>query len=232
MNDAPKKKRRNDNALQHGLYVDPRQFLLPWDSRKDFERLHADLIAELSPHGRAEEEAVLDLAMLHYQKHTIWRMRQSAVLRDPFTQDIQETKAKSWGKIRTRLRAAAKAMRTLQGMAEAGIAELQSQMQRMERKLEKASDREEVKILEERIAANRRLYAEQAVSLVQTLNAGPNAEQAFDKAYVPECMENLVRLEAAIDARIAKVLGRLVALKEFKRTPAGGAGAPPMLAPA
>jgi hypothetical protein len=221
MNNIPKKKRRNGNALQHGLYA--KDILLPWDSQEDFERLVADLNAELSPHGRAEEEAVLDLAVLHHQKHTLWRMRLTAVLRDPYTNDILETKAKSWRGIRKRLRAAAKDMRTLQGMTEAGISELQSQIQRMERKLEKASDREEVKILEDKIAASRRLFAEQGVSLVQTLNAGPNAEQAFDKAYVPECMENLIRLEAAVDARIAKVLGRLVALKEFKRTPAGGA---------
>ena len=52
---------------------------------------------------------------------------------------------------------------------------------------------------------------------------GPNAEKAFDNVYSPESMEKIVRLEAAIDARIAKVMGRLVALKEFKRTPAGGA---------
>jgi hypothetical protein len=35
-----------------------------------------------------------------------------------------------------------------------------------------------------------------------------------------------IRLEAALDTRIAKVLARLVGLKEFKRTPAGGE--PPM----
>jgi hypothetical protein len=51
----------------------------------------------------------------------------------------------------------------------------------------------------------------------------PNAKQAFDNVYSPENLEKIVRLEAAVDARVYKVLGRLVALKEFKRTPAGGA---------
>jgi hypothetical protein len=41
--------------------------------------------------------------------------------------------------------------------------------------------------------------------------------------YAPESMEKLVRLDAALDARIAKVLARLVGLKEFKRTPAAAA---------
>jgi hypothetical protein len=41
--------------------------------------------------------------------------------------------------------------------------------------------------------------------------------------YAPESVEKILRIEAAIDARISKVLARLVGLKEFKRTPAGGA---------
>ncbi len=217
VNETSKKKRRNVNALQHGLYA--KDILLPWDSHEDFERLFADLKAELSPHGRAEEEAVLDLAVLHHQKHTVWRMRQSVVLRDPFTRAIQQTGAKSWRGIRKRLRAEAKETRNLQGMAEAGMADLQAQCQRMERQIEKASDADEIALLEKKIAANRRFLAGQ----IETIYVGTSARNSFDKAYVPESMENLVRLEAAIDARIAKVLGRLVALKEFKRTPAGGA---------
>ena len=68
-----------------------------------------------------------------------------------------------------------------------------------------------------------RIISEHAVPLVQTLMQGPNAEQAFDKAYAPESMEKIVRVEAALDARIGKVLARLVGLKEFKRTPAAAA---------
>ena len=216
-----KKRRRTNNALQHGLYS--KDILLPWDSRKNFERLFEDLKAELCPRGRAEEEAVLDLAVLHWDKQTVWRMRQSAVLNDPFTHDIMQTECKSWRGIRKGLRAAAKGARSLQGMAEADFSKLQSQVQRLERELEKTSDREEIKVLEDKITTCRRLIVEHVIPLLQTLKAGPNAEQAFEKAYAPESMEKLVRLEAALDARIAKVMGRLVALKEFKRTPAGGA---------
>ena len=52
----------------------------------------------------------------------------------------------------------------------------------------------------------------------------PNAEKAFDNAHAPESIEKLIRLEATLDARIAKILARLVGIKEFKRTPAGGGG--------
>ena len=94
MNDTTIKRSCSRNALVHGLYA--KDVLLPWDSKEDFEKLHEDLKAEFSPHGRAEEEAVLDLATLHWQKHTLWRMRQVAVLKDPFTGDILETERKSW----------------------------------------------------------------------------------------------------------------------------------------
>jgi hypothetical protein len=57
--------------------------------------------------------------------------------------------------------------------------------------------------------------------LLEQVRQMPDAEGAFDKNYLPEVLEKVVRLEALIDARISKILARLVALKEFKRTPAG-----------
>ena len=64
-----------------------------------------------------------------------------------------------------------------------------------------------------------------ALPLLERLRQGPSAEQAFENAYAIEDLEKIIRLEAAIDARI-KVLARLVGLKEFKRTPAGGGSLP------
>lgn len=218
MADMTMKKSPRHNALVHGLYA--KDVLLPWDSEDDFVKLHDDLKAEFSPSGRAEEEAVLDLAFLHWNKQTLWRMRQAAVLKDPFTFDILQTERKSWAGIRKRLRAAAKDARTFQGMAEANFSKFQSQVSRLQRKIEKSSDTEEIKMLEGKMAACLHLISEYAAPLVPTLMQGPNAEQAFDKAYAPESMEKIVRLEAAIDARIGKVLARLVGLKEFKRTQA------------
>jgi hypothetical protein len=221
MNDKTTKPRRSRNALVHGLYA--RDVLLPWDSRKDFEKLHQDLQAEFSPRGRAEEEAVFDLAFLHWQKRTLLRMRQAAVLKDPFTQDIVETDRKSWSEIRKRLRSAANDQRTLLGTVEAENAKMVSQVRRLQKEMEAASDPQEVKRIEEKLNALHRTIGEHVLPLLQALRQGPNAEQAFDAAYATESMEKIVRLEAALDARIAKVLARLVGLKEFKRTPAAGA---------
>jgi len=220
MSDVTKKRPRNRNALVHGLYA--KDVLLPWDSKEDFEKLHEDLKAEFSPRGRAEEEAVLDLAFLYWRKQTLWRMAQSAVLKDPFTFDILQTERKSWSGIRKRLRAAANDARSLQGMAEANVAKFQSQVERWQRQIEKSTDKEEIKVFEGKISTCLRLMSEHAAPLALTLMQGPNAEKAFDNAYSPESVEKIVRIEALIDVRISKVLARIVALKEYKRTPAGG----------
>ncbi len=219
MNEMGKKnKSRSRNALVHGLYA--KDVLLPWDSKDDFERLHADLRAEFRPHGRAEEETVLDLAFLLWRKQALWRMWQTAVLKDPFTLDILETKRKSWSGIRKRLRSAARRERTLLGAADAAQVKMFSQIERLRKEIDAASDQQEIKLIEQKIDALMRAIGEHLLPLVQALQQGPNAEQAFDSAYGVASVEKIVRLEAAFDARIAKALARLVGLKEFKRTPA------------
>jgi hypothetical protein len=221
MND--KNKSGSRNALVHGLYA--KDVLLPWDDRDEFEKLHADLKAEFSPRGRAEEEAVLDLAVLHWRKQTVWRLWQTAVLKDPFTIDILQTNGDSWSKIRKGLRAAAEDQRTLLGTVEAQSTKMVSQVRRLQKEMDAASDSQEVKRIEQKLDALHRTIGEHVLPLLQALKQGPNAEQAFDKAYAAESIEKIVRVEAALDARIGKVLARLVGLKEFKRTPAAGAPA-------
>jgi hypothetical protein len=224
MSDTTAKRPRSRNALVHGLYA--RDVLLPWDSKEDFEKLHEDLKAEFSPHGRAEEEAVLDLAFLHWHKQTLWRMWPIAVIKDQFTPDIVETERKSWSGIRKSLRAAANDQRTLVGALESGTAaQLLAQITRLQKQMYATSDTEEVKRVEEKMFALLRALNDYVFPLLERLRQGPNAEQAFDKAYSVDSLEKVIRLEAALDARIGKVLARLVGLKEFKRTPAAGAAA-------
>ena len=219
----------NQNALLHGLYA--KDVLLPWDSKEDFLRLHKDLKAEFFPDGRAEEEAVLDLAFLHWQKRTIWRLRQSAVLRDPFTEDITQTEGKSWFEIRKRLRAAAYSEGTVRGAIDNSMTSVLAEAQSANEKIMTTSDVEEIKVLQARSSAFVTIASEKLMALVKSMDQRPDAVQALDRAYVPESLEKVMRLEAALDARISKVLARLVGLKEFKRTPAGGAGRRALEAP-
>ena len=187
------KKSPSNNALVHGLYA--KDLLLPWDSKEDFERLHNDLNTEFSPRGRAEEEAVLDLALLHWQKRTMWRIRPTAALTDPFTYDIVQTGRKSWSGIRKRLRSAARDHRTLQGMADANHAEMLAQVGRLQKKLEAASSEQETKLIEGKIDAIHRTVGAHVLPLAQALAQVPNAEKAFDKANGPENLERVMHLE-------------------------------------
>jgi hypothetical protein len=211
-------KKSNRNALTHGLYA--RDVLLPWDSKDHFEKLLEDLKAEFDPHGRAEEETVLDLALTFWKKRNLWRMHQTAVFKDPFTSEIVETNARSWSKIRRELRAAAMAEGRVQAEADGMLSVMLHHVRRLHRKLAKCSGPEEATALEKEIAEGLRLVNERALPLVQKLRQGPNAEKAFDRAYAPESVEQNFRLDAMLDARIGKLLARLVGLKEYKRTPA------------
>ena len=111
----------------------------------------------------------------------------------------------------------------LLGALEAEHVEMLSQLRRLQKKLEGAADNQEVKLNEDKISALIGIIKEHVAPLAQSLTEVPNAEQTFDAAYAAKKLEELLRLENMIDARIGKVLARLVALKEFKRTPAGGA---------
>ena len=67
------KKDRSKNALKHGAFS--RELILPGESRKDYERLLAELEAEYSPSGPTETYLVNRLASL------LWRERRLQVYR-------------------------------------------------------------------------------------------------------------------------------------------------------
>jgi hypothetical protein len=205
--------------IVHGIYA--KDLLLPWDSREEFTDLHHRLQNELFPSGASEEECVLDLAQLHWQKRTLWRLRTATVLRDRFTDEIVATEKKSWAGIRQGLRANAREEHTLLQTTEAAAAEAVAKMTRLAIKLAKESNPEEAEKLAPVLSAGLELISKTILPLLEEVRQLPDAEGAFDKNYLPEALEKLVRLETLLDARITKVLARLVALKEFKRTPAG-----------
>ena len=217
--DEPEKNVIRTNALLHGLYA--KDVLLPWDSREDFLALHRELIDEFFPTGRAEQEAVLDLTFLHWQKRTLWRLWQSTVLRDKFTQDIIQTRANSWSEIRKRLRADARDERSLLGTIEDTVTKSLSEVQRLGIKMAKNAGPQEIKDLAPRMDACLKVLTDSLLPLLNSERQAPDAEEAFDKTHAPERLEKIMRLDASLNARIAKVLSRLVGLKEFKRTPAG-----------
>lgn len=213
------KPKKPPSKIAHGLYA--KDLLLPWDDRKEFDALHNDLKKEFFPSGASEEECVLDLSQLFWQKRTLWRLRTATVSRDRFTDEIVATEKKSWAGIRQALREKAREEHTIQQRMEAVVAEGMSEMARAARKLAKDPGAEDVEKLGPLLNIGIELVRTSLMPLLEEVRQLPDAEGAFDKNYLPEALEKIVRLETSIDARISKVMARIVALKEFKRTPAG-----------
>ena len=57
---------RQHNALKHGAFA-TEMFIFEED-RQEFEKLHSELVEELKPSGRMEEDIVLEIAKLRWRK--------------------------------------------------------------------------------------------------------------------------------------------------------------------
>jgi hypothetical protein len=109
-------KPRKKNALAHGIYG--KDILLPWESRKDFKKLLADLQDEFRPEGRMENEIVFDLAHFRWQKYRVHQMYIAAAYDDPFVSGLIEARQKSWAGMRNHLRSKSINERTIRRIRE------------------------------------------------------------------------------------------------------------------
>ena len=262
---------RKKNALAHGVYAE--DIILPWESHEEFVTLFKDLAEEFRPDGRMEEEVVLDLAHLRWQKRGVRNMWHAAANRNVFVSALVEFGKQSLEEIRGHLRTNANSIRHTIELLHARIVELAEETNKLSGDLIKNS-REERDIngkqsREQKEAAKaamnekaatliRNLLAkneaeskgtpieatealvdrpqelenkptraeiieafartmESLTSLTKIIDILPGAEMTLGRAYSPEYLEPVIRIEALIDARIDKLLGRLVSLKEYKQ---------------
>ena len=206
-------KPRKKNALAHGIYG--KDILLPWESRKDFEKLLADLRDEFRPEGRMENEIVFDLAHFRWQKYRIHQMYIAAAYSDPFVSDLVDARQKSWAGMRSHLR-----MKSINGRT---ISEIENELfleQAKESAKILAKAMREGKLVNSEIVQGKALLdvgKNFTAPLIEALEAHRSDEDSLRRTYSPEYLEPIIRLEAQIDARIDKALARLVSLQEYKR---------------
>lgn len=203
----------------HGLYAT--DFLLPWDDREEFQKLHEALKVEFFPNGASEEECVFDLALAHWQKRTLARLRVATILRDPFTQEIKATGKKSWVGIQRGLRKTARQEHLAKKHLEDTFVSAFKNLSQLAKKIRNDTSVENVGELQPILQEGLELISGTVLPLLQEVRKIPDSETALEKNFLPDDMEKVVRLEGLIDSRIAKILARLVGLKEFKRTSAG-----------
>jgi hypothetical protein len=206
-------KPRKKNALAHGIYS--KDILLPWESRKEFNKLLADLRDEFRPEGRMENEIVFDLAHSRWQKYRVHQMYIAAAYDDPFVSGLVEARQKSWAGMRNHLRWKSINERTISEMINELFLE---QVEESAKTLVKAV--REGKLVNSEIAQGKAFLDVSknfTAPLIEALEAQPSVGDSLRRTYSPEDLEPIIRLEAMIDARIDKALARLVSLKEYKR---------------
>ena len=211
---------RKKNALIHGIYG--KDILLPWESREEFEKLFAELRDELQPRGRMENEIVFDVAHLRWQKYRVHQMCIAAAHADPFVSDLVKAGQKSWAGIRNHLKSTANNKRMMSDLLNNLFLEQTTEAAKTILELietgklaDSATKTSEARKREAN--AFRNVMKDFTIPLIEAFKDRPNAENSLRQTYSPEYLEPIIRLEAMIDARIDKALGRLVNLKEYKR---------------
>jgi hypothetical protein len=228
--------RTGPNALVHGLYAS--DIVMPWESKEDFEQLWRELKQEWLPFGRQEFETVLSLAHMNWLKHRLMRTTQIAFRRDPFLSELQKQGVKTWAEVSNFIEQKATEEDTLQTEVMATVKELKNAVQQAS-KLMNASDPQTLDIYRAIESVrdsfskhNGPLYQKAFDKLYRKKPNAPdpnepgvtfsdvydeNPATLIEQAYHPDYLAKLVRLEASIDARIDKILQRLIAMKEYKR---------------
>jgi hypothetical protein len=215
----PKTAKSNQILRMRGLSV--RDVVLPWDSKEEFERLHRELTAEFSPHGRMEEDIVLDMAILRWRKYQLAKWKRTAALKDPYFIELMESGKKSWSGIRKYLRGQEEDCKTVRGELMNVLSKLTDAATELARASKKGVEKEKLEHTEQEITGIMKALTEHVIPLLQAIDGVPSAEKTFEQAYLPESFERVLKCEAAIDSRIDKLLGRLVSLKEYKRVYGG-----------
>ena len=66
------------NAIKHG--VSSKLDVLPWEGADDLENLKQGFVDDLNPQGATEMQLVLDLAVLSFKKHRIYKAENAVIL--------------------------------------------------------------------------------------------------------------------------------------------------------
>jgi hypothetical protein len=207
------------NALKHAVYC--KDVVLDWEDKSEFEALHHGFREFVEPEGALMDEAVFELASLHWKKRRLNIGSKLAFHRQSGSEKLTEASKGGWEGVAEHLskgaahtdqltddvRAMAKdhttATRTLSDLVVKHVTELEKEQIDIERLITLAK---QVKIV----------GAEVVVPMMHAIESDhfrPNVEQA----YRPDILEKELKLHAEISRQIEKVVKRLVMLQEYKR---------------
>jgi hypothetical protein len=217
----------NKNALCHGVYSN--EITLPWESPADFENLLASFRDEWKPNGCSEEQAVLELTHCTWIGWRAAKMAQLCFHRDPFGVGLLKSGKTSWQDILQHEQEVPKATESTLSQIDEMLRNFNAMLDIVRRWPYQTDTSDGKKMQSELSQLGHKVsgtieVVKEVVPTIRNLAALTVRQRTmFDKAYQPEVIEQQVKVMAAIDARIDKVLRRLTALKEYKRIAASQA---------
>jgi hypothetical protein len=228
------KKIGNKNALCHGVFSN--EVVLPWESAADFEQLHAAFKDEWKPSGCSEETAVLDLTSATWIKWRAIKMAQLRYFQDPFGVDLLKSGKTSWQDILQHEQGVPERTQTALGHMDEVMCAW-NDMLKIVRERPYWTDTDDGKKIQsqlsqlgQEVSSLIELTKTDIVPYIRALAERTKRDMTmFVHAYDSDVIEKQVRVMAAIDARIDKVLHRLTSLKEYKRISASQTHRSPLL---
>ena len=217
------------NALKHAVYST--DIVLSWESKSEFEALLQALREDYNPQGASEEEAVFDLASLHWKKRRLNIGSKLAFHRQSGSEKLTEASKGGWEGVAEHLSKSAahsdqltdgvRAMAKDQATATRQLCDLvvKHVTEAVFPSAPNAGPKKEQTDIEPLITLVKELKivgAEMVVPMMQAIESDhfrPNVEQA----YRPDILEKELKLHAEISRQIEKVVKRLVMLQEYKK---------------
>jgi len=215
------------NALSHGAYSS--DVILPWENADDFNELHQELREELFASGRSEEEAVAELACLHWKKRRLNVAFQLAARRDAhFSKLVDAGQREGWkGIIDYIANASDDSNASIRELMKLYLEAAKRTYAFMSKETEKlmAADTANQKGEQttDKLEALIRMLKELQVSgapigcLLRMIENGQLDQERWHSPYRAEVLEKELKIAGEIDKRIEKVMRRLVATKEYKK---------------
>jgi hypothetical protein len=218
------------NAISHGAYSN--EAVLPWENKQEFNDLLKELREDFFPDGRAQDDAVYDLACLHLKKRRLNVASRLAFLRDRDISGLTEAgRDNGWEGIADYF---AKTLDnnevTRDGMHDLSTAHREAVIKihgvltkQMTQILASDGTNQDKNSAATVLAKLTEMMIEmKATSSVvsATLHAMRSYgldERPCERAYRPDVMEKELKILGEIDKRIEKTIARLVVLKEYKK---------------
>ncbi len=191
------------NAVKTGAYV---AGLLPWENFEEYKQHRAELFKLYGPEGEIENSLVEDMAANRWQRKRLRLMTTIATYRHAFGQAMEESGVQSWqeaesfiGKYNMRHR---KVLDTIAA----------SMLQTVEIAAKRNSDGEASQPIEEIFDVMTKNG-----KLLEGIDAKLDLERDFFERYMPQKLEQRIRLENLLDAQFDKLHVRLLMLQEARR---------------